>query len=142
MSLANWDAGVGCYIYLAEALLRLGYADQAAEQMQTALLIGYGYHRLLLCDIDAMGRHLEPVLREFDDILRQDEAAEEGPYLWLKIALSQIECDARRSIFDGCTNKGVLVHLRDSRCQLHPHCNRHPISFVTTDWPWDKLRRG
>ncbi|MCZ6871972.1 MAG: AAA family ATPase, partial [bacterium] len=33
------DPGVGCYIYLAESLRLLGYADQAAEQMQTALQI-------------------------------------------------------------------------------------------------------
>ena len=60
------------------------------------------------------------------------------PSLVVQIALSQIECDNRRAVFDGRANKGVLVHLRDSRLKLHLHCNRHPIPFVTTDLPMDK----
>ena len=64
------------------------------------------------------------------------------PSLLLKIVLSQIECDNRRSVFDGRADKGVLVHLRDSRLKLHLHCNRHLIPSVTTDLPLDKLRIG
>ena len=54
------------------------------------------------------------------------------------ITLSQIECDNCRSVFDGRANKGVLVHLRDSRLKLHLHCNRHPSLFLMTDLPVDK----
>ena len=56
----------------------------------------------------------------------------------VKIALAQIECDNRRSVFDGRANKGGLGHLRDSRRKLHLHCNRHPIPFVPTDLPMAK----
>jgi hypothetical protein len=64
------------------------------------------------------------------------------PSLMVHIPLSQIAYDNRRAVFDGRAHKSVLVHLRDSRRKLHLHCNRHPIPFITTDWPVDKLRRG
>jgi len=59
------------------------------------------------------------------------------PSLVVKIALSQIELDNRRSVFDGRANKGVLVHLRDSRLKLHLHCItaiRSPSSQQTCPW--------
>ena len=60
------------------------------------------------------------------------------PSLLLKIALSQIEFDNRRSVFDGRADKCVLIHLRDSRLTLPLHRHRHPIPFATTDLPLDK----
>ena len=64
------------------------------------------------------------------------------PSCLLKIALSQIEGDNRRAVFDGRADKCVLGHFRDRRRKLPLHCNRHPIPFVTTDLPLEKLRRG
>ena len=62
------------------------------------------------------------------------------PSLLLKIVLSQIEGDNRRAMFDGRADKGVLVHLRDSRLKLHLYCNRHLVLSVTTDFLLDKQR--
>jgi hypothetical protein len=57
------------------------------------------------------------------------------PSRWLKIAWSQIECDQRRSVFDGRADTCGRIHLRDSRLTRHLHRTRHPIPFATTDVP-------
>ena len=64
------------------------------------------------------------------------------PSRLLKIALSPIEFDHRRSVFDGRADNCVLIHLRDSRLKRHLHRHRHPIPFATTDLPLDKLWIG
>src|SRR5262249_15104872 len=46
------------------------------------------------------------------------------------------------AIFNGRADKGVLVHLRDSRLKLHLHCNRHLLLSVTIHFLLDRQRRG
>jgi hypothetical protein len=55
------------------------------------------------------------------------------PQLPLHLALSQIELDNRRAIFNRRADKGVLVPLRDSRLKRHLHSHRPPTPFATTD---------
>jgi hypothetical protein len=64
------------------------------------------------------------------------------PQFLLKVVLAQIKRDNRHAVFNGRADKGVLIHLRDSRFKLHLHRNGHPIPFATLDFPLDKLRRG
>ena len=64
------------------------------------------------------------------------------PQFLLKVVLAQIERDNRHTVFNGRADKGVLVHLRDSRCKLHLHRNGHPIPFATLDFPLDEVLRG
>jgi hypothetical protein len=64
------------------------------------------------------------------------------PQFLVKVMLAQIKRDNRHAIFNGRADKGVLVHLRDSRFKLHLHRNGHPLPFATLDFPLDELRRG
>ena len=60
------------------------------------------------------------------------------PQRTLPVEFAQIKLHDRRATFDRGADKGVLVHLRDSRLKLHLHCNCHPLPFVTIDVPVDK----
>jgi hypothetical protein len=64
------------------------------------------------------------------------------PQFLVKVVLAQSKRDHRHAVFNGRADKGVLLHLRDSRCKLPLHRHGHPIPFATLDFPLDKLRRG
>ena len=64
------------------------------------------------------------------------------PQLSLKVELAQVELDNRRAVFKRRADKGLLIHLRDSRLKLHLHSHRHSTPFATIDMPWDMWQRG
>src|SRR5215831_11961328 len=49
-----------------------------------------------------------------------------GPQLPLKVELAQVELENRRAVFNRRADKGLLIHLRDSRLKLHLHSYCHP----------------
>src|SRR5712691_2486791 len=64
------------------------------------------------------------------------------PQLRVKVVLAQITLDHCRAVFHRRADKGVLIHLRDRRRQLHLHGHRPVPPFATADVLWDTWRRG
>jgi hypothetical protein len=64
------------------------------------------------------------------------------PQFRVKVVLAQVKLDNRRAVFNRRADKGVLIHLRNSRCKLHLHGHRHVPPFATADVLWDTWRRG
>src|SRR5215470_10802099 len=55
------------------------------------------------------------------------------PQLSLKVELAQVKLDNRRAVFNRRANKGLLIHLRDSRLKLHLHSYCHPTPAVSAN---------
>ena len=51
------------------------------------------------------------------------------PQFIVKVVLAQIKLDNRRAVFNRRADKGILIHLRDSRRKLHLHGHRHVTSL-------------
>jgi predicted ATPase len=84
MAVCSQDPGVGCHLYLAQALQLLGYADQAKQQAQTALDLAhtlnhpftYGYTQLIVMRLCRIRYDWERLIAMADTLI--DYADEHG----------------------------------------------------------------